>query len=52
MMTKEDNADFKKFTKCWFCNQDYIDNDVKVGDNCQITEKCRGSAYRDCNINF
>ena len=20
MMTKEDNADFKRFTKCWFCN--------------------------------
>ena len=29
-----------------------IDNDVKVRDPCHITEKYRGSPYRDCNINL
>ena len=29
-----------------------IDNDVKVRDPCHITEKYRGSAHRDCNINL
>ena len=29
------------------CDNDYIDNDVKVRD---ITAKCRASAHRDCNI--
>ena len=29
-MNKEDNENFKKFTKCWICDNDYIDNDVKV----------------------
>ena len=28
-----------------------VDNDVKVKDRCHITEKYRGSAHRDCNIN-
>ena len=30
VMTKEDNVDFKNFTKCWICDNDYIENDVKV----------------------
>ena len=37
LMTKEDNEDFKNCTKCWICNNDYIDNDVKVTDHCHIT---------------
>ena len=37
--------------KCWICDNDYVDNDVKVRDHCHITGKYGGSAYRDCNIN-
>ena len=51
-MTKEDNEVFKNSTKCWICDNDYIDNDVKVIDHCHITGKYRGSAHRDCNINL
>ena len=51
-MTKEDNEDFENSIKCWICDNDYIDNDVKVRDHCHITRKYRGSAHRDCNINF
>ena len=42
---------FKNSTKCWVCDTDYDDNDVKVKDHCRITGKYRGSAHRDCNIN-
>ena len=49
-MTNEDNEDFKNSSKCWICDNDYIDNDVKVRDHCHITEKCR-AVHRDCNIN-
>ena len=52
VMTKEDNEDFKNSTKCWICDNDYVDNDVKVRDHCHITGKYRGSAHRDCNINL
>ena len=45
-MTKEDKEDFNNSTKCWVC-----DNDVKVRDNCHITEKYRAFAHRSCNIN-
>ena len=49
-MTQEDNEDFENSTKCGFCCNDYIDNDAKVWDHCQITGKYRDSAHRDCNI--
>ena len=52
VMTKEDNEDFKNSNKWWICDNDYVDNDVKVGDNCHITGKYRGSVCRHCNINL
>ena len=51
-MTTEDNEDFKNSTKCWICDNDYNDTDVKVKDHCHITGKYRGSAHIDCNINL
>ena len=38
-MTKVDNQDFKNSTRCWICDNDYVDNDVKVRDRCHITTK-------------
>ena len=29
-MTKEENANFKNYTKYWICDNDYIDNDIRV----------------------
>ena len=52
VMTKEDNENFKNSTKCWICDNDYIDNDVKVRDRCHITGKYKGSAHRDCTNNL
>ena len=34
------------------CDNGYVDNNVQVRDHCHIPGKYRGSAYRDCNINF
>ena len=45
------NKDFENSTKCWICDNDYTDDDVKVRDHFHITGKQRGSAYRNCNIN-
>ena len=30
VMTKKDNEDFKNSTKCWICDNNYIDNDAKM----------------------
>ena len=45
MTTEEGNEDFKSSTKCWICDNYYIENDVKVRDHCHITGKYRGSAH-------
>ena len=50
-MTKKDNEDFENSTKCWTCDNTYVDGDVKVRDHCLITGKYRDSTHRDCNIN-
>ena len=33
-MKKEDNEHFENSTKCWICDKDYVDNDVRVRDHC------------------
>ena len=50
-MTKEGNKDFKNSTKCWICDKDCVDNEVKVRDHCHIG-KFRSSAHRYCNTNL
>ena len=30
---EEDIKNFKKSSKCWICDNDYTDNDIKVRDN-------------------
>ena len=50
VMIKEDNEDFENSTKCWICDNDYIDSDVKV-KVIAITGKYTGSTHRHCNIN-
>ena len=49
-MNKEDSEHFRNYTICWICGNDYVDNDVKVRDQCHVIEKYRDSAHRDCNI--
>ena len=51
-MTKGDNKNFKNSTKCCICDNDYVDNDFKVRDHCQITGKYKGSSYIDCSTNL
>ena len=45
-LLKENNEDFESSTKCWSCDNDYVDNEFKVRDHCQINGKYRGSAHR------
>ena len=52
VMTKEENQDFKNSTKCWICDNYYIDNDLKVRDHCHIARKYRRYGHRYCNINL
>ena len=50
MTTKTNIEDFNNSTKCWICDNVYVEGDVKVIDQFNITGKYRVSAQRDCNI--
>ena len=52
LMTKKDTEDFNNSTKCWICDNTYVDNDLKVRDQCHIIRIDGGSAHIDCNINL
>ena len=52
LMTEESNEDFKNSTKCWSCDNDYVDHYVKVRDHCHVIGKFRGLAHRDGNISL
>ena len=49
-MTKEDEDEFKKITKCHICDKKYTERDIRVRDHCHITGKYRGSAHQECNL--
>ena len=42
-MNEEENEDFENFTKCWTCDNVYVDGDVKVTDHWHITGRYIGS---------
>ena len=46
-MIKEDIENFKISTKCCICDNNYVDNDIKVKHHCHITAKYRNAANRD-----
>ena len=46
---KKDNKDFTNSTKCWICDNFYVEGDVEVRDHFHITGKCRGPAHRERN---
>ena len=51
-MTKKDNENFESSTKCWICDNVFVEIDFKVRDHCHVPEKYRGAARRDCNISL
>jgi hypothetical protein len=49
-MSGSDWQAFKKTTNCHICNKE-LGKD-RVRDHCHVTEKFRGAAHNDCNINY
>ena len=48
----KENKNLESSTKCWICDNTFVEGDVKVKDQIHVTGKHRGAAYRDCNINI
>ena len=51
VMYKEDDEHFENSIKYSLCNNVYVDGDVKLRDQCYITQKYGGSAHRSCKNN-
>ena len=51
-MSVEDEKRLRSSNKRWICNTLFTDEDKKVRDQDHITEKHRGSADSNCNINI
>ena len=49
---KEEKERFHKETKCWMCNEEFNDKDVKVRGHCHFTGRYRGAAHSNCNLNY
>ena len=52
ILTKDDKQNFNNTDKCHICNKKYSEKDICVRDHCHITEKYRGLAHQDCNVNY
>ena len=51
-MTEKGEHLFQQSNSCWICKY-LIDNDEEnVRDHCHVTDKFRGSAHWNCNINL
>ena len=50
IITKNDEY-FENYTKFWICGNICVNSDVKVRNQCYMTEKYGDSARRNCNTN-
>ena len=51
-MSAEDEQRFQWSNNYWICYKLVDVGDNKVNDHCHVTEKYRGSAHWNCNINL
>ena len=50
VMSEKNQLDFNSSKKCYICQKQYTDEDIRVRDHCHITGEYRGSAHQDCNL--
>ena len=48
-LTVDEEQEFQSCSKCYLCNVDYNDDDIKVRDHDHLTGAYRGSAHNACN---
>ena len=48
----EGKEQFYKATKCWICNEKFVDyaENYKVRDHCHFTGRFRSAAHNTCNL--
>ena len=51
-MTEDQIKKFNSATECYICKKEFTCNDKVVRDHCHLTEKYRGPAHNNCNLNL
>ena len=51
-LTDDEEQQFQSCSKCYLCNVDYNDDDIKVRDHDHLTGSYRGSAHNACNLKY
>ena len=51
---KEEVEQFHKETKCWICNEKFVDDveNCKVRVHCHFISRFRGAAHKICNLKY
>ncbi|XP_051176794.1 uncharacterized protein LOC127291636 [Leptopilina boulardi] len=52
ILTPQQMAAFRNDNTCHICKKKIAHGEVKVRDHCHLTEKFRGPAHQECNINY
>ena len=52
IMSPEERQEYDNSSKCWICEKEIVEGEVKVADHCHVTAAFRGAAHRDCNLNY
>lgn len=53
-MTEQQEMEFQNATKCYICNVDFTDKDIKVRDHDhdKVNANYRGASHRSCNLRY
>ena len=52
IMSEKEEYLFPQSNICWICKKLIANDEEKVRGHCHVTGKFRGTAHRNCNINF
>ena len=51
-LTDEENRSYENQKFCHICRKLFTKDDKKLKDNCHFTNKYRGAAHNECNMNY
>ena len=51
-LTHDQKAVYRQATECHICEKSIFPGQIKVRDHCHLTGKYRGSAHKECNLNY
>ncbi|KAL6417020.1 hypothetical protein ACFW04_011690 [Cataglyphis niger] len=51
-LTRKEWEKFNSATHCHICEKPFAPDDTGVRDHCHLTERYRGPAHSNCNLNY